>query len=266
MTRIPLSTGLKVRTGAPSGKDARLNNAYVEVKGEQTMVRKRPGAQGGVAVGSGTAQGMIGFNIAGVDKIIGVWGDVLTNYTGGGTNWSASSWYMVGDHVSVDFVDYWSVIDSNLNNNPVSSPSIWSRYVISETQKYTTSPSAGVVVVSWGESTVTYPNAYTTTRNWQIIRVSDSSLLSSGSGFRSVGPSTWNGIPVANVAPIITYSHFPVTSAEAVTIRNGLITSGFTFNTIPPGYDYYFIDAYGVYNGAPAPPNNYTGSGVITGM
>jgi len=118
MSRIPLSTDLKTRTGAPD-KDARLKNCYVEVRGESSAVRRRPSAQGGVAVGSGTAQGGIGFNIGGTDYFIGVWGDTITPYTGGGTTWDSGASYSIGDHVSVGFVDYWALTD-NTNSQPPS--------------------------------------------------------------------------------------------------------------------------------------------------
>jgi len=124
MSRIPLSTDLKTRTGAPD-KDARLKNCYVEVRGESSAVRRRPSAQGGVAVGSGVAQGGIGFNIAGTDYFIGVWGDTITPYTGGGTTWDSGTAYSIGDHVSVGFVDYWALTD-NTNSDPITNPSDWS--------------------------------------------------------------------------------------------------------------------------------------------
>ena len=75
MSRIPLSTDLKTRTGAPD-KDARLKNCYVEVRGESSAVRRRPSAQGGVAVGSGTAQGGIDND----SKAYAIFGDVLKSY------------------------------------------------------------------------------------------------------------------------------------------------------------------------------------------
>ena len=124
--RYQIATDLKTRTGAPEGKDARLKNAYVEVRGDQSVVRKRPQAQGGVSVGSGVPQGGIGLIINGTPSFIGFWGDTLTNYTGGGTNWAVGTSYVTGDHVSVDFVDYWA-LDDNAGNNPTSSPSHWSR-------------------------------------------------------------------------------------------------------------------------------------------
>lgn len=116
--RIPLSVPYKTRTGDTT-KDARLKNAYAEVRGEQSVVRHRPSARGGVAVGSGVAQGGIAINIGGVDSVIGVYGDTLTNYTGGGTSWNAGTAYSIGDHVSVGFVDYWAIND-NSNSQPPS--------------------------------------------------------------------------------------------------------------------------------------------------
>ena len=106
--RIPTATDLKTRTGAPSDKDARLKNSYVETRGDQSAVRKRPAAQGGVAVGTGTAQGAIGLNINGVPSFIGFWGDTLYPYTGGGTNWNSGTAYNIGDMVSVNFNNYWA--------------------------------------------------------------------------------------------------------------------------------------------------------------
>lgn len=123
--RIPLATPLKTRVGDTS-KDARLKNAYAEVRGEQSVVRHRPSARGGVAAGTGTAQGGIGLSINGTDTFIGFWGDTLTAYTGGGTSWSGGTAYSIGDHVSVDFVDYWSLTDANVGNTPSSSPESWS--------------------------------------------------------------------------------------------------------------------------------------------
>lgn len=140
--RIPLATSIKTRTGVPD-KDARLKNAYVEGKGDpqspdyQSVVRKRPQAQGGIVTGSGIAQGGIGFSIAGVPYFIGVFGDAANGsaLTGGstaitpsgasvGTNWAAGTGYAAGQMVSVDFVDYWAIND-NTGSQPPSSH--WSR-------------------------------------------------------------------------------------------------------------------------------------------
>jgi hypothetical protein len=130
--RLPLVTNLKTRTGAPD-KDAKLLNAYSESKGPtndpnnppQTMVRKRPIAQGGLAIGTGTAQGGIGLNINGTPYFIGFWADTMQTYTGNGTNWNSGTTYNIGDMVSVNFVDYWA-INANTNSNPTSNPGNWS--------------------------------------------------------------------------------------------------------------------------------------------
>jgi len=132
MTRLPLATDLKTRTGVPAGKDARLNNAYVETKGDQSVVRRRPSAQGGIAVGTGTAQGGIGFTIGSTPYFIGFWGDVLQTYTGSGTSWSSSVYYPRGTHITLDFADYWAAND-NVNSQPTPSGSNanWSKNFVS---------------------------------------------------------------------------------------------------------------------------------------
>ena len=98
-------------------------NSYAEVKGDQSVVRKRPAAQGGIAVGTGTAQGGIGLVINGTPYFIGFWADTMQTYTGGGTSWNSGTYYITGDHVSVDFVDYWAVPEdgTNINVNPTTS-------------------------------------------------------------------------------------------------------------------------------------------------
>lgn len=79
--RIPLATTYKTRTGAPQGKDARLKNCYVEVKGNEPFVRKRPAAGGGATIGSGTAQGGIAITVAGVENLITFNGDIVSTDT-----------------------------------------------------------------------------------------------------------------------------------------------------------------------------------------
>lgn len=129
--RYPLSTTLKTRTGVPEGKDARLKNAYVEVRGEQSVVRKRPQAQGGVPVGTGTAQGGIGLTVGGVDYIYTVNGDVgaLDTLATAGTTWNSGTSYVIGDHESYNFVDYWALTDHS-NSQPPSAD--WSTSYVSE--------------------------------------------------------------------------------------------------------------------------------------
>ncbi|MDD5688479.1 MAG: hypothetical protein PHE88_11690 [Elusimicrobia bacterium] len=122
--RIPIASDLKTRTGVPAGKDARLVNSYVETKGDQSVVRKRPIAQGGIAVGTGQAQGGIGFTIGSTPYFIGFWADTMQVYTGSGTSWNSGTNYLTGDHVSVNFEDYWAIND-NINSQPPSSN--WSR-------------------------------------------------------------------------------------------------------------------------------------------
>lgn len=108
MSRIPISTDLKTRTGAPD-KDARLKNCYVETKGEQSVVRKRPIAQGGVTTGPGIAQGGCGLVIINGDELYPI---------PIGTTCSGATTYQIGDMVTVDFVNYWAVTD-HVGNCPV---------------------------------------------------------------------------------------------------------------------------------------------------
>jgi len=140
--RIPLPTDIKTRTGAPSDKDARQKNSYVETKGEEAIVRKRPSAQGGIATGTGVAQGGIGLNINGTPYFIGFWADTMQSYTGGGTSWGSATSYSTGDHVSVNFEDYWALAD-NTNSQPPSAN--WSKNFV---------PAVGVAITyaTWNAS------------------------------------------------------------------------------------------------------------------
>lgn len=104
--RLNLATDYKTRTGAPD-KDAKQKNSYVEIKNQQAVVRKRPGARGGIVTGFGTAQGGIGFNIGSTSYVYTFNGDVgtlnsmstlgawnpTTSYTIGAAVW----WPIVGD-------------------------------------------------------------------------------------------------------------------------------------------------------------------------
>lgn len=92
--RLPLGTDLKTRTGAPD-KDAKQVNSCIEVKGDQSVVRKRPCAQGGIPIGTGIAQGGIGLYINGTPYFIGFWADTMQPYTGGG-DWSNGATYPAG--------------------------------------------------------------------------------------------------------------------------------------------------------------------------
>lgn len=144
--RIPLATDLKTRTDVPD-KDARLKNAYVEVKNGESYVRKRLIAQGGVSIGTGTAQGGIGFSFGGTDYVFTVNGDVTaTNTNSIGTTWNAGTAYSQGTHVVVNFVDYWA-IDDNMGNDPTTSPTHWSP----------TFYPANYPVTSWTLGTLDFP-------------------------------------------------------------------------------------------------------------
>jgi len=82
MSRIPLATDLKTRTGAPD-KDARLKNCYVEVRGDQSAVRRRASCQSdGDVIVAGTAQGGIGLTINGTDLVVTVNGDDIVMGSG----------------------------------------------------------------------------------------------------------------------------------------------------------------------------------------
>lgn len=93
--RLPLATDYKTRTNAPD-KDAKLRNSYIEAKNGQAGVRKRPTAQGGIAVGTGVAQGGIGLTIAGTNYVYLVYGDVGTLYSGAGADWTNGANYVAG--------------------------------------------------------------------------------------------------------------------------------------------------------------------------
>lgn len=152
--RINLSTDLKTRTGAPSTKDARQVNSYVEIKGDQSVVRKRPAAQGGIAVGTGTAQGGIGLTINGTPYFIGFWADTMQTATlsslanGGPYGYSTTLQYNVGD-----FVDYvasppsdpfanppiitrYYAYGPSSNKNPATNPNLWSTSPAPSTRYY----------------------------------------------------------------------------------------------------------------------------------
>jgi len=139
--RLNLATDLKTRTSAPEAKDARLKNCYVEVRGEQSAVRKRPIAQGGVTTLSGQAQGGIGITVGGIDYIYTVNGDISAlNVIGIGTTWLVGTTYSIGAQISHGFVNYWSLTDSNVGNTPVAGSSSWSTSYV---------PAAGKTYATW---------------------------------------------------------------------------------------------------------------------
>lgn len=75
--RLDLATDIKTRPSAPD-KDARLTNAYVEVKNGQTVVRKRTGIDNAATVLAGQAQGGIGTTINGIQVAVVANGDTLS--------------------------------------------------------------------------------------------------------------------------------------------------------------------------------------------
>jgi len=224
MTRLPIATDLKTRTGVPAGKDARLNNAYVETKGEQSVVRRRPSAQGGIAVGTGTAQGGIGLTINGTPTFIGFWGDVLQTYTGSGTSWLTGSFYLQGDHVTSGFQDFWASGD-NQGNDPTTSPSYWSSTYVPPVPRFTQTGSTNTV--STGESTVTAGGFNTTTRIY-TTRDSGNVIIDSGSGTQ-VTPV------LVQVGSNYIYSDYITPAAEAAS-NNTSLPNVFLYT---PGYSYY---------------------------
>jgi len=96
--RIPLATDLKTRTGAPSTKDARLTNSYAELKGQQSVVRKRPAGAGGIPIGTGQAQGGIGFSLGGTNYLYTLNGDISATNTLATLNpsWNVATSYGIG--------------------------------------------------------------------------------------------------------------------------------------------------------------------------
>lgn len=122
--RIGLPTDLISRDGtvAQDAKDARIKNGYVESRGEQSVVRKRPVASGDITAVAGTAQGGIGINIGGVDYLVGFWGD--TDYpVVSGEDWTQAISSFFGSNLRVyeNFAE-WNPDDKNpnlklINNN-----------------------------------------------------------------------------------------------------------------------------------------------------
>lgn len=56
--RLSLAADLETRDGTPA-KDSRLTNCYAEIKGDASVVRKRPAMTLNATIGSGVAQGGI---------------------------------------------------------------------------------------------------------------------------------------------------------------------------------------------------------------
>jgi hypothetical protein len=159
--RLPIATDLKTRTGAPANKDARLINAYVESKGPtndpnnppQTVVRKRLIAQGGVSIGLGVAQGMIGIEVPNptppfyplIKKLVTVNNDIIQTWDSTiETTWSNVTNYNIGDLVVEDMVDYWAKTN-NVNKDPVNNPNDWNKTYV---------PAVGKTYAVWGSHSV----------------------------------------------------------------------------------------------------------------
>jgi hypothetical protein len=259
--RLPLATDLKTRPSAPD-KDARLTNAYVEVKNGQEVVRKRPAASGGVSVGTGTAQGGIGLSIGGVDYIYTVNGDTgaLDTLATAGTSWASGTLYIIGDHVSVDFVDYWPTED-NIGNDPTTSPDIWSRSYIPPKPRYTTSPSAGNVSVSVSETTTNVNFVFTRTRTYLTYAYGTDTLLDSGSGTEiTVSGGVSGGVVIRDAS--VTWDGLICTTAQIATLKSAWAASGVIIS-YPSGYDRYLLNgsvSY-TYNGSVFVVSGGSGSG-----
>lgn len=189
--KIQLATPLKARVGNTS-KDARLKNAYAEVRGKQSVVRHRPSARGGVAVGSGVAQGGYG--------LVLFWADtpyVISESTG--TSWNSGTSYSVGDHVSVGFVDYWAIND-NTNSEPPSAD--WSDdYVPAEpVPAYATWGNTLEMVLSGGDLIATQTDS---TENTSVVSTIGKST---GKWYWeiSVTDTTFFGVMIGDTLPPVT--------------------------------------------------------------
>lgn len=144
--RVPLATDYKTRTGVPD-KDARVKNGYVETRGDQSVVRKRPVARGGIDVGTGIAQGGLGFELNGTSYVYLLNGDVGATYDISDFSWSASTAYSIGALVfynasnpTGDPFEYpgdpYYAIAPNTNSNPVDNPNYWSTSPAPSTRYY----------------------------------------------------------------------------------------------------------------------------------
>lgn len=236
MTRIPIATDLKTRTGAPSTKDAKLVNSYVEVKGEQSVVRKRPAAQGGIALGTGTAQGGIGLTIGGTPYFFGLWGDTLQTYTGSGTTYNSSTVYVQGDHVSYNFGDYWAPTDVPVDA-PSSPSTSWSRIYVPRRTILSATPSGARISVSTSETFAPYvPGGIygIYTKTYIAYQYGTLNVLSSGSGTYA----TTN----APTSYVLTYSSYLVSAADMLTIKTGWTQYPTVTVTYTAGYDWYFVN------------------------
>lgn len=104
--RLPLATDLKARVGTPD-KDARVKNGIIEIRGNSSVVRQRPGVSEALATTLGLyAQGGMQFG----DSLYVLDGDVIYEYSssfiflggynigsGSSVSFSASGSYATGD-------------------------------------------------------------------------------------------------------------------------------------------------------------------------
>ena len=242
--RLPLAQPFKTRTGVPD-KDSRMKNCYVEGKGDptqptyQTTVRKRPVAQGGVAVGTGTAQGGIGFYIGSTPYFIGVWGDTLINYVGNGTSWSSGTNYLTGSMISYNFVNYWSDDDNNIDQDPSdpakqstpSNRSKWSKSYVPSIPRFSTiSPPSGYTITN---TLTVIPNGQVS--SWTVTQ--GATLISSGSGeFLFAGGTK-------------SFSAYVLNRTDALWQVSILTSEGSSVTPPPSGYNWYILSGSATFNG-----------------
>mgnify|MGYP003527456538 CR=1 FL=1 len=105
--RLPLATDLKARVGTPD-KDARVKNGIIEIRGESSVVRQRPGVSEALATDLGLfAQGGMQFgdylvylnnDVVFVFSDFGFY-DVFRITDGVSLMWSSGGSYSIGDMV-----------------------------------------------------------------------------------------------------------------------------------------------------------------------
>ena len=206
--RIPLASPLKTRTNDLS-KDARVKNGLVEMKGEMSAVRNRPGAtdiytlDGSWIAGTDIAQLLFeddngdlltmfgdGFRVYQWNNFLYVLG-YGPEYGYG--SYSSEESYDIGDSVVQNGVKYYSYVDNNIGNTPGSS------YVWSETPPtsnryvgtlYGTYPRTGDVCASKEVAaqnvTLKYPYHSCATQNGSHQWIEYSHIASGGYGANTI--------------------------------------------------------------------------------
>ena len=160
--RLPLATDLKARVGAPD-KDARIKNGIIEIRGESSVVRQRPGVSEALATELGLfAQGGMMFG----DYLVYVANDILLGFSdfdlafGFGLDtlnsviYSGSTSYDVGDVVIGDDGEPWYPVQ------PVSGiPPAYTAAAYPYWSKYKNLPSGSHPSVSYSTTgpTFSYP-------------------------------------------------------------------------------------------------------------